>query len=33
MIGKDGKIAMVYSAMKPEEHITNSLAAVEALKS
>jgi peroxiredoxin len=32
VIGRDGKIAMVYSAMKPEEHITNSLAAVEALK-
>jgi len=32
VIGKDSKIAMVYSAMKPDEHISNSLAAVEALK-
>jgi len=32
VIGKNGKIAMAYSAMKPEEHITNSLAALQALK-
>jgi peroxiredoxin len=32
VIGKNGKIAMAYSAMKPEEHITNSLAALEGLK-
>ena len=32
VIGKDGKIVMAYSAMKPDEHISNSLAAVEALK-
>jgi peroxiredoxin Q/BCP len=32
VIGKNGKIAMAYSAMKPEEHISNSLAALEALK-
>jgi peroxiredoxin len=32
VIAPNDKIAMVYSAMKPEEHITNSLAAVEALK-
>lgn len=32
VIAPDDKIAMVYSAMKPEEHITNSLAAVQALK-
>jgi peroxiredoxin len=32
VIAKDGKVVMAYSAMKPEEHISNSLAAVEALK-
>jgi len=32
VISKAGKIVMAYSAMKPEEHISNSLAAVEALK-
>jgi len=32
VIGKDGRIAMAYSAMKPEEHISNSLAALEALQ-
>jgi len=32
VIGKNGKIAMAYSAMKPEEHITNSLAALDGLK-
>jgi peroxiredoxin len=32
VIGQNGKIAMVYSAMKPQEHISNSLAALQALK-
>jgi peroxiredoxin len=32
VIAKDGKVVMAYSAMKPEEHVSNSLAAVEALK-
>jgi peroxiredoxin len=32
VIDKSGKIVMAYSAMKPEEHISNSLAAVQALK-
>jgi peroxiredoxin len=32
VIAPNDKIVMVYSAMKPEEHISNSLAAVEALK-
>lgn len=32
VIARDGKIVLAYSAMKPEEHISNSLAAVEALK-
>ena len=32
VIDRKGKIAMVYSAMQPGEHITKSLAAVEALK-
>lgn len=32
VIGRDGKIVMVYSAMKPEEHVSNSLAALEALR-
>ena len=29
---KNGKIAMVYSAMQPGEHVSNSLAALQALK-
>lgn len=32
VIGKNGKIAMVYSAMQPGEHVSNSLAALQALK-
>jgi len=32
VIGRNGKIAMAYSAMKPEEHISNSLSALQALK-
>ena len=32
VIGKNGKIAMVYSAMQPNEHVSNSLAALQALK-
>jgi peroxiredoxin Q/BCP len=32
VIGTNGKVAMVYSAMKPEEHVSNSLEALQALK-
>ena len=32
VIDQHDKIVMAYSAMKPEEHVSNSLAAVEALK-
>jgi peroxiredoxin len=32
VIGQDGRIAMVYSDLKPNEHIARSLAAVRALK-
>ena len=32
VIGQDGRIAMVFSDLKPDEHITRSLAAVRALK-
>ena len=32
VIAPNGKIVMAYSAMKPNEHISNSLAALEALK-
>jgi peroxiredoxin len=32
VIGRNGKIAMAYTAQKPNEHISNSLAAVKALK-
>lgn len=32
VIARDGKVVMAYSAMKPEEHVTNSLAALQALK-
>jgi peroxiredoxin len=32
VIDRHGKIVMAYSAMKPEEHVSNSLAAVQALK-
>jgi len=32
VIGKDGRIAMAFSDMKPNEHVTRSLAAVKALK-
>jgi peroxiredoxin len=32
VIAPDGKIVMVYSASKPTEHVTRTLAAVKALK-
>jgi len=32
VISKKGKVVLAYTAMKPEEHITNSLAAVRSLK-
>lgn len=32
VIAPDGRIVMVYSAMKPDEHITRTLEAVKALK-
>jgi peroxiredoxin Q/BCP len=32
VIAPNGKIVLAYSAMKPEEHISNSLAAIEGLK-
>jgi peroxiredoxin len=32
VISRSGKIVLAYSAMKPDDHITNSLAAVKALK-
>jgi peroxiredoxin len=32
VIGKNGKIAMVYNAMQPGEHVSNSLAALQTLK-
>jgi peroxiredoxin Q/BCP len=32
VIAPSGKIAMVYSAMQPNEHVSNSLAALQALK-
>lgn len=32
VIGQDGRIAMAFSDLKPDEHITRSLAAVKALK-
>lgn len=32
VIAPDGKIALVYSAMKPDEHVTRTLEAVKALK-
>lgn len=32
VIGKDGKVAFVHSEMKPDGHITGTLAAVQALK-
>jgi peroxiredoxin Q/BCP len=32
VIGRNGKIAMVYTAMQPNEHVSNSLAALETLK-
>ena len=32
VIAPNGKIVLVYSAMKPEEHISNNLAAIEGLK-
>ena len=32
VIAPNGKIAMVYSAMQPNEHVSNSLAALQSLK-
>ena len=32
VIGSNGKIVMAYTSQKPNEHITNSLAAVKALR-
>jgi peroxiredoxin len=32
VIGRNGKIAMVYTAMQPNAHVSNSLAALKALK-
>jgi peroxiredoxin len=32
VIAPSGKIVLAYSAMKPEEHISNSLAAISGLK-
>jgi thioredoxin-dependent peroxiredoxin len=32
VIGKDGRVAFVYSAMAPDGHVTGTLAAVRALK-
>jgi thioredoxin-dependent peroxiredoxin len=32
VIGKNGRIAYSYSAMRPDEHVTNTLAAVRALR-
>ena len=33
VIAQDGRIVMSYSDLKPQDHITKSLAAVKALKS
>lgn len=32
VIGRDGKIALAYTEMKPQEHVAKTLAAVQALK-
>ena len=32
VIGRNGKIAFVYSAMAPDGHVTGTLAAVKAMK-